>query len=79
MPATAVPCTWLALVFSWLFCFQLSASSAKAVCLVPLLGLGPGESGVFMKAIMWFYSIFKHEEGFKVEFRHLEEKSITLY
>lgn len=32
-----------------------------------------------MKAIIWFYSIFKHEEGFKVEFRHLEEKSITLY
>lgn len=61
-------------VFSWPFRFQLSASSARAVSLVPQLGLGPGESGVIGKAIMWFYSIFKHEEGFKVEFHHLEEK-----
>ena len=72
MLATAMPCTWLALGF-------LLAVSFSAVCKLcegyePRLSLGPGESGIFGKAVMWFYSIFKHEEGFKVEFCHLEEK-----
>lgn len=61
-------------VFSWLFHVQLSAGSATAVSLVPQLGLGPGESEIIGKAIMWFYLIFKHEEGFKVEIHHLEER-----